>query len=109
MGGIMLTPTFVKLVSWYDNEWGYSTRLVPRCQHGGRRRRPREGEDARLSESPAAATTPPSRHAFAPPAAVEPTRPKAAPAPPSCYHSPLPPPPCTLPTPPHNRAVHRSH
>merc|ERR1711953_749566 len=26
--GIMLTPTFVKLVSRYDNEWGYSTRLV---------------------------------------------------------------------------------
>merc|ERR1711968_389538 len=26
--GIMLTPTFVKFVSWYDNEWGYSTRLV---------------------------------------------------------------------------------
>merc|ERR1712203_1253827 len=26
--GIMLTPTFVKLVPWYDNEWGYSTRLV---------------------------------------------------------------------------------
>merc|ERR1711908_148953 len=26
--GIMLTPTFVKLVSWYDNEWGYSPRLV---------------------------------------------------------------------------------
>jgi glyceraldehyde 3-phosphate dehydrogenase len=26
--GIMLTPTFVKIVSWYDNEWGYSTRLV---------------------------------------------------------------------------------
>merc|ERR1711951_270450 len=26
--GVMLTPTFVKLVSWYDNEWGYSTRLV---------------------------------------------------------------------------------
>ena len=25
---IGLTPTFVKLVSWYDNEWGYSTRLV---------------------------------------------------------------------------------
>merc|ERR1719405_434305 len=25
---IMLTPTFIKIVSWYDNEWGYSTRLV---------------------------------------------------------------------------------
>ena len=23
----MLSPTFVKLVAWYDNEWGYSTRL----------------------------------------------------------------------------------
>merc|ERR1719386_268965 len=26
--GIMLDSTFVKLVTWYDNEWGYSTRLV---------------------------------------------------------------------------------
>jgi len=26
--GIMLTPTFVKLVSWYDNEWGYSNRVI---------------------------------------------------------------------------------
>merc|ERR1711881_122140 len=31
--GIMLTPTFVKLVSWYDNEWGYSTRLVDLITH----------------------------------------------------------------------------
>jgi glyceraldehyde 3-phosphate dehydrogenase len=26
--GIQLSPTFVKVVSWYDNEWGYSNKLV---------------------------------------------------------------------------------
>ena len=26
--GIMLNETFVKLVSWYDNEWGYSSKVI---------------------------------------------------------------------------------
>lgn len=31
--GIMLSPTFVKLVSWYDNEMGYSNKLADMLIH----------------------------------------------------------------------------
>lgn len=31
--GIMISPTFVKLVAWYDNEWGYSNKLIDLCAY----------------------------------------------------------------------------
>jgi glyceraldehyde 3-phosphate dehydrogenase len=31
--GIMLNPNFAKVVSWYDNEWGYSNKLLDLIMH----------------------------------------------------------------------------
>ncbi|HVS72817.1 MAG TPA: type I glyceraldehyde-3-phosphate dehydrogenase [Phycisphaerae bacterium] len=35
--GIELNPTFFKLVSWYDNEWGYSNRVVDLLKFMGKK------------------------------------------------------------------------
>ncbi|WP_028297025.1 type I glyceraldehyde-3-phosphate dehydrogenase [Olivibacter sitiensis] len=34
--GISLSETFVKVVSWYDNEWGYSNKLIDLAQEVGK-------------------------------------------------------------------------
>lgn len=34
--GIMLNPTFVKLIAWYDNEWGYSCKVCDLIVHIGK-------------------------------------------------------------------------
>ncbi len=31
--GIALTDTFVKVVTWYDNEWGYSNKVLALIEH----------------------------------------------------------------------------
>ena len=31
--GIQLSPTFVKVISWYDNEWGYSSKVLDLIAH----------------------------------------------------------------------------
>jgi len=31
--GIELNPNFFKVVSWYDNEWGYSRRVLDLLTH----------------------------------------------------------------------------
>ena len=31
--GLALTRNFIKLIAWYDNEWGYACRVVDLCKY----------------------------------------------------------------------------
>ena len=31
--GIEISPTFFKIISWYDNEWAYSNKLIDLLVH----------------------------------------------------------------------------
>merc|ERR1712216_685711 len=51
--GIMLDPTFVKVVCWYDNEWGYSCRVVDLIKHMAKVDAKGEGGAAAAGAAPA--------------------------------------------------------
>merc|ERR1712060_1042491 len=53
--GIMLDPTFVKVVAWYDNEWGYSCRVVDLIKHMAKVDKAGAGAEAKEKELVAAA------------------------------------------------------
>ncbi len=55
--GIMLDENFVKLIAWYDNEWGYSNQCVSLVQYIARQDEKAEQKAAKLAEKKASDTT----------------------------------------------------
>ncbi len=50
--GIMLDDTFVKLIAWYDNEWGYSNQCIDMLIHAARTDEKEKGRKTKVKDLP---------------------------------------------------------
>lgn len=49
--GMMLDPSFVKVIGWYDNEYGYTSNLLRMVQHVGQFKELCEADELELAEA----------------------------------------------------------